>query len=355
MSVSQGYSGTNLYIDTFDITGKLIVDYVRSDKWTVNQVCTITPVNKPSGLYLRVNPNGAVRSRSADGRETVWADKQDSPSGEGNDAEFEFFPFECRRHRETRRIGWVARDTADGIDIVDIETKQGMSKLMTSMYRDFMTVATTSGNYTISGHVQTATAWGGGLWTAGTINTPTIRPSLHGMALKIIRSSTAAVTMSDLNLLISPVAATAMAGSQEIRAYLAQSPSAMEQVMGGGKNSAWGLPNELYGINVIVQDREVYDTANKGETESIDFTWPQNTAVLSARPGGQENNNSSSNFSAFHVFQYKGDSKGGTSGDLQVETFDHPQHRRTDVCITRWWDIKLIAPRSAAMATNILS
>ena len=89
---------------------------------------------------------------------------------------------------------------------------------------------------------------------------------------------------------------SAMARSQEIRAYLAQSPFAMEQVRGGkSRNSKWGLPDQLYGVEIEVMNF-VKATNNKGAASAKGYIWPATTAVLCARPGGLDNNAGESNF-----------------------------------------------------------
>jgi hypothetical protein len=288
-----------------------------------------------------------MRLLGVEGDDMAWPDGADSPNGTWNGRQFEFFQYNCTRHALVDQLGYVTVDQA-AWDI-KATTARGLAQrlmtLRTKLVNDKMTDST---EYD-STHVATATALGGGLWNAGSIANPYIQAAVMAAA-KIIQVDTAgSVFYTNLTLVINPVTADKMARSAEIRDYLAQSPVALAQVKGAvpGQNAIYGLPDQLYGINLIVEDA-VYNSSKIGNTTQTNgFTFPDNKAVLLARNSKDlVNVDFASNFSTVHIMSYQ---------EMQTETLDDVNNRRHTLRVTDYYGVEMVAPVSGFLITNLFS
>lgn len=346
----------NVYIPAFQgkQTANLIVSFARDPKrFAVNKLPMRVPTETLAGNWLTLRPEVLARVMS-DPNEVVWVDGQPRPSGNYNQQDFRANPYQCVRRSRPAYVGWQTREQAV-FPVQDTQLSVLGHQMMTQRTLAFYNLTLTAANH-LSSHVKTATQWSningtGGFWSAGTINNPIIKRSLQNMANQIRQDTMNAVSYADLTVVISPPAAIAMSNSQEIHAYLAQSPYALGQIMGKeGQNSQWGLPDKLYDFNLIV-DGSLRTTSPRlqipGTTLDI---MDDNTALMLAMPGDLSDNvgQVSSAFASVGFFVYRGE-------EMVVETQDEPWNKRTLLSVTETYDFRFLAAETAALATNLFS
>jgi hypothetical protein len=128
----------------------------------------------------------------------------------------------------------------------------------------------------------------GGKWDVATTSNNYIQKSINYGKIAIHRNTLGAVKTEDLHLVISPALALLMAQSQEIVDYVKQSPFALAQIKGDApaQNGKWGLPDQLYGVNIEVEDT-VYVGTKRGETTTYSDVMASTIAALIPRPRGR--------------------------------------------------------------------
>ena len=128
-----------------------------------------------------------------------------------------------------------------------------------------------------------------------------------------------------------------MAGSAEIHDYLKQSPFSMDVIR--NNLSLYGLPDNLYGIKVVVENC-VQNSANKGATRSDNYAMTNTNAVLVARPGGLEGTMGS--FSTCQTFMKE---------EMTVESKRDDDGRRTVGRVVEDYQVVVAAPESGFLFT----
>lgn len=338
--------GFNTYIPSFDATGQLVAAYSRNPKdFALNKYSTLTSVKKSSGYYMRITAEMAARVLNSDLSDFIWPDGNDQPTGEWGKESFSWFSFSTQRFVYPFRIGYKANEQADW-KVLAAHAAFSAQQAMTARSLRAYTVLTTTSNYD-SSHVSAATALGGGFWSAGTGANPIIKKSLNLMAQRIALDTVGAVKPKDLAVVIDPVIADAMGRSQEMHDFLKGSYWAEAQVRGDreSQNGFWGLPDQVYGYPVIIEDA-VRVTSRKGATRAASYIPAGNTAVMIARPGGLTSVAGGPSFSTLHQFVYE---------DMTVEQKDDPDNRRISGRVVDDFDVQVVAPASGYVLTNVLS
>jgi hypothetical protein len=346
--MAAGYpSGFNTFVPSFDASGHLAIAFSRNPKdFSLNRYITLTPVKKSSGYYLRITAEQAARViNKTTLAEFVWPDSNDAPTGEWGTESFQFVPFNTTRYAFPFRLGYKAVDQADwkilanhsmiaAQDAMTARTVRTVQKLLDTTQYD-------------SSHVATATSLGGGFWSAGTTSNPYIKIAMNKAAQQIQLDTLASVKVRDLQLVVSPVVAAAMAASSEIQDYVKNSPFAMAQVRGDSpsNNGQWGMPDMLYGYGLVVEDA-VQVTSRKGATRAASYVFDGNTALMVARPGELTGHAGGPSFSTGHIFTYE---------EMTVEQRDDPDNRRIAARVVEDYDVQVVAPASGFIITHTLS
>ncbi len=345
-------SGFNTFVPSFEASGHLTVSYSRNPKdFPLNQYVTLTPVNKSVGYFLQVTAEVAARViNSPNLNEFVWPDGADAPSGEWGLESFAFAPYNTVRFTYPFRIGYKAEEQASW-QILAMHSEFAAQDAMTA--RTVKTVATilNTSNYAAS-HVATATALGGGFLSAGTAVNAFIKKAFNAAAQQIQLDTVGRVRPKDLVVVMSPVVADALGRSQEISDYIKSSPYALAQVRGdvASQNGQWGLPDQLFGYKVVVEDT-VRVTSKKNATRAASYAWSlaggsgESIAML-ARPGQLTGPAGGPSFSSAHIFAYE---------EMTVEQRDDQDNRRIMGRVVEDFDVEIVAPASAFIITHILS
>lgn len=352
--MAAGYpSGFNTFVPSFDASGKLVVAYSRNPKdFPLNRWITLTPVKKSQGYFLQVTAEEAARIINSDLADFVWADGNDAPTGLWGNESFNFQAFGTTRYAYAFRIGYKAEQQADW-KILAMYAAFKAQQAMTGRAVRCIAKALDSTQYA-SSHVSTATALGGGFFSAGGAGTPYIKKSLMSAAQQIQIDTNGAVKRDDLQLVIDPTLAAAMAESTEMMDFLKQSPVAMAQVRGDvpSNNGLWGLPDKLFGINLVVEDT-VRVTSRKGAAaRAAKYAFVDsagvagNTALLCARPGQLVSEAAGPSFGTIHLFSYE---------EMTVEQRDDPDNRRIQGRVVDDYDVQVVAPATGYLIQHCLS
>lgn len=346
----------NVYIPGFGgkQTANLITSYARDPKkFAVNGLCTRTPTQYLSGNWLQLRPEALARIFT-NPNSIVWVDGQPFPSGTHNAQDYRAMPYQCLRRALPDYLGWQTRDQAVW-PIQETKLELLAHLMMTYRAKTFYDLMLTSGNY-LSSHVKTATQWSniggtGGFWSAGTAANPIIKRSLANMANQIRKDTLNTVSYKDLTLVISPPAAIAMANSEEIHAYIKESPFARDEILGNvSANAEWGLPGTLYGMNLVVDGTLQTTSARMDIPGTFTDVDDSNKAIVMAAPGALGSNVGQVNsaFSSTHMFVYRGE-------EMVVKSQDDQWNESTRLGIYETYDIKMVAQETCALATALFS
>ena len=339
-------SSSNVYIPSFEASGQLVVSFSRNPKdFALNQYVTIVPVKKGSGYYLRLTAEQAARIVNAAGSEFVWPDGSDEPTGEWNLESHEFVKFETMRRAYPFRIGYKAVDQADW-KLLAQHAAIVAQQAMTLRSLLVVTALETSANYA-TGHTSLATALCGGFLNTGTPSDPRLKKALTAAAQVIHKDTMGTVKPRDLQVVIGPGLADALGRSQEVHAYLKESPVALAQVRGDNpsQNGIWGLPDQLYGFPIRVEDA-VRNTVKKGATATLGYIKSENSLALVARPGALTGIEGSPSFSFIHIHSYE---------EMSVESKDDPDNRRHKGRVVDDYSVDVVAPVAGYFISAALS
>ncbi|MBC7336282.1 MAG: hypothetical protein H5U01_08440, partial [Clostridia bacterium] len=192
-------------------------------------------------------------------------------------------------------------------------------------------------------HVINATS-GFGAWSSSTQTNMYILKTLTAAAEKILDDTLGMVTKDDLVLVMGSGLAKKIAAAPELTEMI-KYQAGFDFLRGASErtNVSYGVPESLYGFKVVVDEtRKV--TSKKGGTRAVAPVWPDNQAVLLARPGGMEGAANVINFAACCLFMYE---------EMTVEQKDDPDNRRISGRVVEDYDVRLVAPAAAVLITNI--
>lgn len=340
----------NVFIPGFDDALNLIVGYSRNDKkFPFLNYCTMKTGKVWAGLYPKFDPHDLMRINYANGRDFLFPDGTPRPVGTNNytNNRFSWLQYQMQRYSYNGSIGYLTTQQS-GWDVKkklldDLATKAMIQKAYMAL-----TEVTTTTNYP-SSHVATAASWGGGTWLAGTINTPTIGPSLAKIRSTILKDTAGKVRGDELVLVVNPDLAYQMALTQEIRAFVAQQAGSLQVLEGKnpGMRDNWLLPDNLYGFKIIIEDTPIVTGLKDADPtgDSVSYILGAGTAFVVARPGSLDGDAGGSEFSTLHCLQYKEE-------EMLMETFDEPKHRLIDIYITDSFTFLVPAGESGAIITT---
>ena len=375
---AQFPSGTNTYIPSFDATGQLVVSFSRNPKdFGLNKYITITPVKKSSGYYLKLNAEQAARVTYDKLEDHVWHDGNDAPHGEWNNEKFEWLNFNTQRYVFPFRLGYKAVDQADWKIVASysaINAQQAMTARVVKVWKKLYESASTTSAVTTSGSADRGIQLGGtdtidsvdcslannvitggvrldagdsGDINTGTSNGPVIKKAFNAISRRINKATLGACGPKEMCIIINPETADAIARSKELHTYLKESPVALAQIRGDSDsmNGKYGLPDKLYGYDIIIED--VVKVSNKkGATRVSDYVVPSGDMWILARPGDLVGFEGSPSFSTVHLFAYE---------EMTVEQKDDPDNRRINARIVEDYGVEIVAPITAFKLKNVVT
>lgn len=325
----------------------MLVDFSRNPKdFPLNKYIQLVPVKKSIGYYLKMTLEERMRLLDSNLSNFSWADGDDAPLGKGGTESFGFYQFQCQRFAYPFTLGDLSIEQA-AWDIssqhLDIKAQQAMTA------RTQLCVAelTTSGNY--GTHTSNVTA---AKWSNATTANLNIKASLDTAVAGILKDTGSVVKLNQLQLVVNPNAAKAMAESQELVDYLKSSPTALAFVRGETSEGAeqahalFGLPPVYAGLKIVVEDA-VKVTSKKGAaTLAQAFVLGDTVAFITARPGGLEGKYGGPSFSTATLFVYDKD-------DMSVEVKHDVDNRKVNGRVVDNIDPVMTAPVSGWYFSNI--
>ena len=339
--------GQNTFVPNHEASGKLVVDFSRNPKkFDLNKYVQVVPVKQTIGYYLLMTVEEAGRIINTNLSDFAWPDGNDAPTGTDGTESFVWQPFRTERFNYSAKLGDIAAGQADW-DILNQHAAIKAQQAMTARSQKVLTALTTTGNYAASHTSAVASITGNtGTWAASTTARQDIKRSLNYAADLILRDTLAGVDVNDLQIVLSPTCASSVALSQEIVDHIKGSPEALAQIRGElpGQNAIFGLPNRLYGFNVVVE-KTVKVTSKKGATRATSYVLGSTTPFMCARPGGLVGVAGAPSFSTCTVFVYEQD-------ELSVETLDDRINRRKLIRVIDNFHAVMTAPVSGFLFTS---
>ena len=340
--------GNNTYIPRFDLAGSIVVDFTRNPKkFAINKLVKSISVEHQVGKYMYWDQNDIARFKSGNTDAYKWAPGSSQNPGVEESFGFEFREYRTQRRRYGSQLDQLGVDQAS-FPVLESYTKLLAQKAMTGRAIDFSTLITTSGNHT-SGHYSASTALGtGGKWDTGTATNPVLKKGLDAAAQIIQRDTVSAVDWSQLTIVMNSKTAQALSATAEIHSYLQQSQYALAQVKGlvDGQNARWGLPDTIYGYRVAVEDLFYNDDNKLSSSVQSTPVFPDDTLVMMLRDGDQEGQLDSVNFSTVSMF---------VKEDMSVQTLTNDWERNTLLRVVDDYQMKMVAPVTAYLVTDVLS
>ena len=347
MTIAAQYpSAYNVFVPNASATNNLIVDFARNpDDFSINKYIQVVKSERNTGLYTKMTNEVCARYMN-DGKGSAWAYGTERDKGYHN---LESFKMEMYRTFRWQRSVTLDHDTIKQAawNITDQYNRILAAQAMTARTMQVIETMTNPDNYAgVTGHVVDVKATEGlGFWDTSITADLWIKKAIN-MARTTIRKDTLGnVQSKDLVMVMGPDVAQALSESQEIVDYIKASPDALRQVEGKLGGGEYGLPAQLYGIPVIVEDCTIV-TSPKGAPRATQFAFPAGTCAIVSRPGGLVGASGGPNFSTVVLFAKE---------EMTTESFDSPKDRYTQLSITEDYVAELVAPVSGVLLTNLLS
>lgn len=315
--------GSNTYIPNHRATNGLVIGYSRNVKdFALNSYIQIKPVSEDQGRYLRITAEEAGRILDSDLSDFVWPDGADRPQNNDGTELFAFDGYRTKRYDFSYRLGRKANQQA-AWDIAKTHQNIKAQQCMTGRTVRVHSVLAANSSWEANHRKDVATiGTNAGTWAASTTVRQDIKRSLNYAAEQIMLSTLSVVKKKDLRLVMSPNTAHAISECQEVVDYIKASPEAYGQIKGGGRWSQWGLPDSLYGFEIVVEDAVKVTSRRGAATATRSFVCPDTVAYLISRPGELvAPAGDGPNFSTICYFAYE---------EMTVEEFDDDKNRRLD-------------------------
>ena len=332
--------GINTYVKSHDATGNLIVSFSRNPSdFPLARYAQYREVSKSQGYYLRIHTEQAGRLVGGKFDEYVWPDGADRPRRNSGTEKFHFADYRTERLDYDFTLGYKAAEEADW-NIRETEAAFHAQQAMTGRTLQAVSELQDTNNWDATHVIDVSTIPGNtGNWETSTTQRLDIKRSLNYGKNRIRIDTLGVVTEKDLILVMNPVTAQRIGESQEIVDYIKGSPDAWAQVIGQeGKWSQYGMPNVLYGTEVVIEDA-VMTTSRRGASTVVrQDVMNDGVAFLLARPGGLTSKaNSGPSFATLMLF---------IKEEMTVETRDDPDNRRTEGHVVDDVDAVMTAPVS---------
>ncbi len=280
-----------------------MIDFSRNPKkFALPKYVQYVPVKKNVGKYLEMTIEMAGRILNTDLSDLVWPDGADAPEGAGNLEQFEFKSYITTRYAPGFRVGEIAAEQAEW-NLLAHNARSTAQRMMTGRTQKVVTMAQTPGNYP-TGHTLAVSSIDGvtGKHDLSTTARKDIKRSFDYAADTIRKQTLGCVEPNELIVVVSPGWARKVSACQEIVDHIKGSPDAIKEIEGRlGPNSQYGLPSQLYGYEIRVEDAVRVSTA-KGATTVKSYIMADDKPFMCSRPGELEGVEGSISFSTFTLF-----------------------------------------------------
>lgn len=319
MATPRYLSPTNSFLPV--ATGQ-VISYIREpSEFALNRYVQNIQAPAPVFLWAKLDQDQPVRIVNE--AMFAWEDGDKRPTGHHNLTSFEWVEGRCFRRDIPYTLGLQAVELArkhGAFDPEIVEAKSTASQAMTLRTNRIVQLLETASGWGDNTADADVLNDGAGKWdTAG--NDPNdlstylaIKKSLLEAARRINLLTNGKVKPKDMRLVISPGLAMKMANTGEIHDYnksQASSPQIQKDTL-GNVNEQWGLPNKLYGFEIVVEDAVlVTNPVNADGTKASILTSQRtyvksdDTAFLVSQPGGLDAPYGAPSFSTVQCYFYE--------------------------------------------------
>lgn len=357
MPTTSAFPGpSNVYIPSAATSGNLFVDFSRSiQDFALLRYIQVVPVQNTKGPWWQMGLDERARISDNYGSRFLWNDGDDRPQPDDNSESFALKSFNCVRRSYSSRLGSMTSEQA-AWDERDRRSRMLAQQAMTYRTVSVIGMLTTSSNWD-SSHVVNMTDAGThtiadqvitGNWAASTTARMSMRKTINGVKLKILRDTRAAVKGKDLCMVMSPSTAAALATTQEIVDFIKQSPIALQYLKADKDfpNDTYGFPPKIYDVEVILEETVQVTSVRGLVTQTDQFVLPFGTVIFLHRPSSLEGVEGGRSFGTATLHIYRAD-------DMAVETDDVRWDRVTKLAVTDNFDNNMTAPVSGFLLTNV--
>lgn len=342
--------GGNTFVKDHSATGNLVVSFSRNpNKFPLVKYVQYREVKKEAGYYLRINIEEAGRLVGGTLDEYVWPDGHPRPRRNAGTEQFRYEDYRTQRYDYDFTLGYKATEQADW-PVKELHSQFNSQKAMTARTKSVVATIETEANWDAT-HVSNAADISGnsGSWELSTTQRQDLKRSINHALLTIKKDVlNGGIEKSDFHLVMNPTTASRIGECQEIVDYVKGSPVAWGQVRGDnpGLYAEYGLPNQLYGIPIVVEDTVYVSTIRGHASVQKSFVMTDGNAFLMARPGGIVSAaGSGPSFSTAMVFLYE---------EMTVETIDDKDNRRTEGHVVDDFDAVMTAPVTGFFFKNVI-
>ena len=338
----------NTFVRNHEASQGMVVDFSRNpDEFALPKYVQYVSPDKNTGLYVDMNVEMAGRVLSDTGGDVAWPDGAPRPRHNDNLESFEFLPFKTTRYADGFGMGWLAEKQATW-DIVQQHSRITAQRVLTRRTVKVVNILTTAGNYAASHQSATIESIAGvtGKADVSTVARSDVKRALDHMADQIRKDTLGAVKPDQLILVVGPGWARKVAPCQEIREYIMQQENAAKYVTDNlGPHNNYGLPEQLYGYNVVVEDAVRINT-RKGETATPAYVWDEDVMCMISRPGGLDGVGGAPSFSTITLF---------FNEEMTVEEKSDSDDRRTEGSIVEDYQALMTASVTGYIIEDSLS
>ncbi len=340
--------GHNTYIPSTQATENMVVDFSRNpNDFALAKYAQYVPVKLNNGRYTRITIEVAGRILQVNNADTLWPDGTDAQLGHANRESFGYFNYRTERHQYPVNHGELAAEQASW-ELLATASRQQAQRAMTARTQEAITLLET----------DTAAVWGTSRSTVATMDGVTGKHDVSTTARKDIKRSfdvaartiqlntLSAVRPGDMMVVVGPDWARKVSVSQEIVDHIKQSPAALGELEDGlGPNNRYGLPSQLYGYPIVIEDTAKV-TSRKGATDARSFVMDGDKVVMLSRPGGLEGVEGAPSFSTCTVFLKE---------EMTVESKHDRDNRRHTTRVVDDFEVVLTAPVAGFLMTDALT
>lgn len=346
-------TGSNTFIPSVEATGRLVTDYSRNvNDFGLPRYVQYTPITKQRGRYIRMSVEQAGRfANDGDPASHLWGPGTDPPIGNENRESFAFYEVEAKRYLFPSNLDYDSVSDAD-FNIMEHVSPMLGQQAMTARTLEVYNRLTTPGNWPTGHYYVTPEALLGGAPDSqkhdlSTTQRRSISKTFHAMYDQIRRATWGSVRKNQIQVVVSPEWAKRVVDSQELVDFIKGSPEARNNIDNGlSTNAAFGLPDRLYGYNLVVEDA-VWNPNRKGSvTQTKLNVWGDGDIVMVSRPGQLQGIEGAPSFSTIQFFLRE---------DMSFQAKDNPDARRHELRVVDHYISEITSPISGVYVADVLS
>lgn len=346
MAITIYPGGNNTFVPSYEASGEFQVEFSRNpDSFPLNKYVGFKTVKKSVGYYLQIRAQEAARVVKQE--EYLWPDGRDMPMGSDGTEAHKFLPYTTERFAYPYKLGHKAIEQSDW-KILASHGRIHAQKAMTARTMRAIDVLSTAANY--DGNTATATVAGGGAWSASSASNQYILKTFNYVKEAVHKATLGAVPPDALRCTIGPELAHEIRENEEIRDFVKQNVQAFPALAGSYFFTKWGIPENLYGIKMIVEDSvKVTTRPNVAGSATTAYVLTGGNAIFTTVVEGLENKKEPADgaptMNTMTLFVYE---------DMTVESKDDPDNRRTIGRVVDDTAEVLTAPPSGYLITGAM-